>query len=134
MQYFWLLFAKEIFYILISLSCFKTLFVVGILMLQKWFDVDVWDSQIEFWCKYLNFFRLGNCFGYFFAILGDFFQIIWSHWLAKQSQWSHSSYFSWQIDENKRIKEKSNLKWREKGVCAVILKTSNDNLNIIYQL
>jgi hypothetical protein len=48
---------------------------VGILRVQKWFDVVILDFQIE----NLGNFWFGNCFGYFFQNLGEFFSpIIWS--------------------------------------------------------
>jgi hypothetical protein len=36
--------------------------------------VDILDFQNELWWR-----QFGNCFGYFFKILGNFFPIVWSH-------------------------------------------------------
>ncbi len=40
-----------------------------------------WTFKFSFDVDILIFFKFGNCFGYFFQKVGQFFQIIWSHCL-----------------------------------------------------
>jgi hypothetical protein len=54
LDYFYL--KQVFFYIFTILSTFKAWFVVGILRVRKWFDVDVLGFQIEFRCRYFGIF------------------------------------------------------------------------------
>ncbi len=58
---------------------------------QKLFNLDVSDFQIKLWCSYFGLFWIRNYFGYFFQILGNFFNhlvtlkkrrlaIVWKKW------------------------------------------------------
>ena len=67
---FWLLIKGEIW------------FVVCILSVQKYFVEDVLDLKMSFNEDILAYFCFGNCFGYFFKKLGEFFQIFWSPWFV----------------------------------------------------
>ncbi len=52
---------------------FKAWFVVGILRVQKWFDLDVSDFEIELWYCFFGNFWLGKYFGNFYQNLDNFF-------------------------------------------------------------
>ncbi len=65
---------KQVLYIFILIQSFKAWLAVSILRVQKWFDVDILDVQIEVWCKYYGIFGLVT-FCHFFKNFGDFFRI-----------------------------------------------------------
>ncbi len=58
----------------------KIWFVECILRVQKDFLRMFWTLKLNFNEDILEYFCFSNCFGYFFKILGKFFQIFWSPW------------------------------------------------------
>jgi hypothetical protein len=57
---------KKINYIFTQIGTLKMWFVTGILMLQKWFDVDVSDFQILSFDVDIRYLLAWRLFGYFF--------------------------------------------------------------------